>query len=94
MFELYFEYFCFADLSDLILSRDAVAKALYGRLFSWLVERVNLIICRAEREKTTSLAVLDIFGFEVRPKCYHLLITFPVLNLKNPWEKKRRKHIV
>ena len=45
--------------------RDAIAKALYSRLFIWLVERVNLIICRSEREKTSSLAVLDIFGFEV-----------------------------
>ena len=42
-----------------------MAKALYSRQFTWLVERVNGIICRAEREKSTSLAVLDIFGFEV-----------------------------
>lgn len=53
------EDFCF--LSD----RDAVAKALYSRLFTWLVERINHIICRAERDRNTSLAVLDIFGFEV-----------------------------
>ena len=46
-------------------NRDAIAKALYSRLFTWLVERVNMIVCRAEREKRTSLAVLDIFGFEV-----------------------------
>ncbi|XP_059156810.1 unconventional myosin-XV-like isoform X1 [Physella acuta] len=45
-------------------ARDAIAKALYCRMFSWLVERINYIICRAEREKSTSLAVLDIFGFE------------------------------
>ncbi|XP_041362375.1 unconventional myosin-XV-like isoform X3 [Gigantopelta aegis] len=45
-------------------TRDAIAKALYSRLFTWLVERINYVICRGEREKTTSLAVLDIFGFE------------------------------
>ncbi|XP_064594768.1 unconventional myosin-XV-like isoform X2 [Liolophura sinensis] len=45
-------------------SRDAIAKALYSRLFSWLVERINIIVCRAERNKSTSLAILDIFGFE------------------------------
>lgn len=49
----------------LLSDRDAVAKALYSRLFTWLVERINNIICRAERDKNTSLAVLDIFGFEV-----------------------------
>ncbi|KAL8573674.1 hypothetical protein ACOMHN_007227 [Nucella lapillus] len=52
------------NLDQALDARDAMAKALYSRLFTWLVERVNLIICRAEREKTTSLAVLDIFGFE------------------------------
>ena len=45
--------------------RDAISKALYSRLFTWLVERINLIVCRAERDRSTSLAVLDIFGFEV-----------------------------
>ncbi|GFO23507.1 unconventional myosin-xv, partial [Plakobranchus ocellatus] len=52
------------NLDQALDARDAVAKALYCRMFSWLVERINLIICRAEREKSTSLAVLDIFGFE------------------------------
>ncbi|XP_076459661.1 unconventional myosin-XV-like isoform X2 [Babylonia areolata] len=52
------------NLDQALDARDAMAKALYSRLFTWLVERINLIICRAEREKITSLAVLDIFGFE------------------------------
>ncbi|KAK0058154.1 unconventional myosin-XV-like isoform X1, partial [Biomphalaria pfeifferi] len=53
------------NLEQALDARDAVAKALYCRMFSWLVERVNYIICKIEREKsTTSLAVLDIFGFE------------------------------
>ncbi|XP_070579495.1 unconventional myosin-XV-like isoform X12 [Ptychodera flava] len=44
-------------------ARDAIAKALYARLFSWLVERVNSIVSRGQR--ITSIAILDIFGFEV-----------------------------
>jgi myosin-15 len=43
-------------------TRDALAKALYSKLFSWLVQRVNSIIDR--QKKVTSIAVLDIFGFE------------------------------
>ena len=42
---------------------DAIAKALYSRLFSWLVERINSIICK-EFDKKNSIAILDIFGFE------------------------------
>ncbi|KAH9489186.1 Unconventional myosin-XV, partial [Bulinus truncatus] len=52
------------NLDQALDARDAIAKALYSRMFSWLVERVNYIICKTEREKSTSLAVLDIFGFE------------------------------
>lgn len=50
----------------LFIHRDAISKALYSRLFTWLVERINMIVCRSERDRSTSLAVLDIFGFEVK----------------------------
>lgn len=63
LFAAYLRVFC----SD--ISRDAIAKALYSRLFTWLVERINSIVCRSERDKTTSLAILDIFGFEVTLQC-------------------------
>uniref|UniRef100_A0A671QLN9 non-specific serine/threonine protein kinase n=1 Tax=Sinocyclocheilus anshuiensis TaxID=1608454 RepID=A0A671QLN9_9TELE len=33
--------------------RDAMSKALYGRLFSWIVNRINM-----------NVGILDIFGFE------------------------------
>lgn len=47
------------------MNRDAIAKALYSRLFTWLVERINNIICRTI-DKQNSIAILDIFGFEVK----------------------------
>lgn len=50
-------------------ARDAIAKALYSRLFTWLVERINKIICK-DLNKTNSIAILDIFGFEVIQKLY------------------------
>nr|XP_051705380.1 myosin-IIIb isoform X1 [Oryctolagus cuniculus] len=48
--------------------RDAMAKALYGRLFSWIVNRINTLlqpdknICHAE--DGMNVGILDIFGFE------------------------------
>lgn len=43
--------------------RDAIAKALYATLFSWLVARINQIV-RVNSSVDNSIAILDIFGFE------------------------------
>ncbi|XP_052263037.1 unconventional myosin-XV-like isoform X3 [Dreissena polymorpha] len=51
------------NIDQALDSRDAISKALYSRLFTWLVERINLTVSH-ERDKSSSLAVLDIFGFE------------------------------
>ncbi|XP_023574934.1 myosin-IIIb isoform X1 [Octodon degus] len=48
--------------------RDAMSKALYGRLFSWIVNRINTLlqpdrnICNADQGM--NVGILDIFGFE------------------------------
>uniref|UniRef100_A0A8D1HP57 non-specific serine/threonine protein kinase n=1 Tax=Sus scrofa TaxID=9823 RepID=A0A8D1HP57_PIG len=48
--------------------RDAMSKALYGRLFSWIVNRINTLlqpdknICSAD--DGMNVGILDIFGFE------------------------------
>ncbi|XP_054555432.1 myosin-IIIb [Talpa occidentalis] len=48
--------------------RDAMSKALYGRLFSWIVNRINTLlqpdknICNAD--DGMNVGILDIFGFE------------------------------
>ncbi|XP_036422044.1 myosin-IIIb isoform X2 [Colossoma macropomum] len=48
--------------------RDAMSKALYGRLFSWIVNRINALlqsdtsICASE--SGMNVGILDIFGFE------------------------------
>jgi hypothetical protein len=45
-------------------NRDAVCKALYSRLFDWLVTYINKSI--VPKEKAVSfIGVLDIFGFEL-----------------------------
>lgn len=49
-------------------TRDALAKGLYERLFSWLVQRINENIKLEEDAdigKTSVIGVLDIYGFEI-----------------------------
>ncbi|CAN0283439.1 unnamed protein product, partial [Discosporangium mesarthrocarpum] len=45
-------------------ARDALAKALYGRLFDWLVGNINLNISCEKKNVKSSISILDIFGFE------------------------------
>ena len=56
--------------------RDALAKVLYVRLFSWLVKWINEIINKAKQH--SSIAVLDIFGFEVQ-YCPQIIIIMCLL---------------
>lgn len=45
-------------------ARDAVARVIYGRLFHWLVRRLNMNT-RNDATARSFIGVLDIFGFEV-----------------------------
>ncbi|CAF2052172.1 BnaA09g50650D [Brassica napus] len=45
------------------LSRDALAKVMYSRLFDWLVEKINSSIGQ-DPESKYLIGVLDIYGFE------------------------------
>lgn len=47
-------------------ARDAMAKALYGRLFDWMVNQINtlLVFNRPNMPDQLSVGLLDIFGFE------------------------------
>ncbi|KAI5710172.1 hypothetical protein M8J75_006317 [Diaphorina citri] len=45
--------------------RDALAKAVYDRLFTWIVGKVNSAIEHKGQYKGTLIGVLDIYGFEV-----------------------------
>jgi len=45
--------------------RDAFVKGLYGRLFIWIIEKINKAIFKQTPKHTRkSIGVLDIFGFE------------------------------
>lgn len=47
-----------------IEGRDAFAKALYGRIFITIVQRINAAINKEAGASLNTIGVLDIFGFE------------------------------
>ncbi|XP_046661582.1 myosin-IIIb-like isoform X3 [Homalodisca vitripennis] len=49
---------------EAIATRDAMAKALYSRLFDWLVNCVNSLLSFNSRGEQLVIGLLDIFGFE------------------------------
>ena len=50
-------------------ARDALAKAIYNRLFDWLVLRINKSLqtesSASKQHKNHVMGILDIYGFEV-----------------------------
>uniref|UniRef100_A0A8C5LKE2 Myosin IH n=1 Tax=Leptobrachium leishanense TaxID=445787 RepID=A0A8C5LKE2_9ANUR len=46
-------------------ARDALAKAIYGRSFDWLVKKINGSLANKDPSKKTVIGLLDIYGFEV-----------------------------
>ncbi|XP_017414551.1 myosin-6 isoform X2 [Vigna angularis] len=51
------------DPESAALSRDALAKIVYTRLFDWLVDKINNSIGQ-DPDSTSLIGVLDIYGFE------------------------------
>lgn len=44
--------------------RDALAKDLFNNVFNWIVKKLNISLLPQNKEKYTSIGLLDIFGFE------------------------------
>ncbi|CAL1540613.1 unnamed protein product [Lymnaea stagnalis] len=47
-------------------ARDAMAKTLYGRLFGWIVNKINCLLAPEDQRESllSEIGILDIFGFE------------------------------
>lgn len=45
-------------------TRDALAKALYARMFQWIVSRLNAHLQPYTTASHLNIGILDIFGFE------------------------------
>ncbi|XP_068594687.1 unconventional myosin-Ih [Brachionichthys hirsutus] len=48
-----------------IYARDALAKAIYGQTFTWLVNRINETMENKDPSLKMVIGLLDIYGFEV-----------------------------
>uniref|UniRef100_A0A452QZU7 Myosin IH n=1 Tax=Ursus americanus TaxID=9643 RepID=A0A452QZU7_URSAM len=62
------EVICPLTLELSVYARDAMAKAVYGRTFTWLVNKINSSLVNKDFTKKTVIGLLDIYGFEVFDK--------------------------
>lgn len=57
------------DIEQAHYARDALAKAMYDKHFSWLVSRLNASMAPKQKDAMSSvIGILDIYGFEIFPK--------------------------
>uniref|UniRef100_A0A8C5P591 Myosin 1H n=1 Tax=Jaculus jaculus TaxID=51337 RepID=A0A8C5P591_JACJA len=62
------EVICPLTVELSVYSRDAMAKAVYGRTFTWLVSKINSSLVNKDITQKTVIGLLDIYGFEVFDK--------------------------
>ncbi|EPY87348.1 unconventional myosin-Ih [Camelus ferus] len=62
------EVICPLTLELSAYARDAMAKAVYGRTFTWLVNKINSSLVNKDFPGETVIGLLDIYGFEVFDK--------------------------
>lgn len=57
------------DIEQAEFGRDALAKAVYDRLFTWIIQRINKAILvpggNTQKRHNRVIGVLDIYGFEI-----------------------------
>ncbi|KAK1806296.1 hypothetical protein P4O66_000171 [Electrophorus voltai] len=59
------EVLCPFTVDHAIYARDALAKAIYGRTFTWVVNHINESLENQDPARKTVIGLLDIYGFEV-----------------------------
>uniref|UniRef100_A0A4W5MPI4 Myosin IH n=1 Tax=Hucho hucho TaxID=62062 RepID=A0A4W5MPI4_9TELE len=62
---LYIILLYYYTVDHAIYARDALAKAIYGRTFTWLVNKINDSMENKDSSRKTVIGLLDIYGFEV-----------------------------
>jgi myosin-1 len=92
------------DAAGATYSRDALAKALYSRLFDYIIRRVNEVLGYVDDPSLITMGILDIYGFEIFDKngfeqlCINyvnekLQQIFINLTLKEEQEEYKRENI-
>lgn len=56
---------CAFGLDQVEFAVEAISKALYERMFRWLVTRINRSLDRTKRQGASFIGILDIAGFEI-----------------------------
>ncbi|PTB37760.1 class II myosin [Trichoderma asperellum] len=53
-----------ANPAQAMATRDALAKAIYSKLFDWIRDRVNVSL-KSRQQTSNTIGILDIYGFEI-----------------------------
>ncbi|XP_039257416.2 unconventional myosin-Ic-like isoform X2 [Styela clava] len=56
------------NVDQAVYARDALAKAVYGRMFDWLVHTINESLSVQNQVRRSLIGLLDIYGFEIFQK--------------------------
>ncbi|KAL3857173.1 hypothetical protein ACJMK2_011868 [Sinanodonta woodiana] len=91
-------------LDQALYARDALAKGVYDRLFTWIVTKVNDSLNSRKKQKHSLMGLLDIYGFEIfQVNCFEqfsinycnekLQQLFIELTLKSEQEEYQREGI-
>ena len=59
---------------------EAISKALYERLFKWVVMRINKSLDRTKRQGASFIGILDIAGFEIFKVSFHCVAQTTQIN--------------
>ena len=59
------------NIDQVLFSIGALAKAMYARMFDWLVVKVNLTL-DTKQKRSFFIGVLDIAGFEIFEVFFYL----------------------
>jgi myosin heavy chain 9/10/11/14 len=58
---------------------EAISKAIYERLFKWIVQRINKSLDRSKRQGASFIGILDIAGFEI----FQVIIRMREIEIEN-----------
>ncbi|XP_050411443.1 unconventional myosin-Ic isoform X2 [Patella vulgata] len=53
------------NVDQAMYARDALAKGIYDRLFTWMVQKINKALAKKDKLKCSLMGLLDIYGFEI-----------------------------